>query len=386
MIPLLFLGLASAAAAAGSALALSRKHSSTSGFDLIGAAHGGGGGSHGGGGRWSRRSGGGGIANLFPGPYWEYEFDDVDLAGARGGGGHGGGGHGGRGRGGGHGGRGFRGERGPWWWGGGWWPGYTDYVLEEPLYVFDDDVELSGRLGMIPPNGTVLEPGKEYLLELETESVFDLRSLLHALTTSGLSIAKLIDQGKIIARPQGAPWLTRSDQARLSPGDVPLPFPRIPIDDEDGEEPVLFPQLSAGPVVSTYPVLTKRRVRFMGYPRRRIALGSIPRARWTLARPYAISAGEDVSFIPRPVALQSGTKYDLRILSGKQDPRTVRKCLELGFANVEGPYLLQRGIHHPALRGELSDWIAKGTWTQPSTVLADGGFGPILIQQIAKAA
>lgn len=72
------------------------------------------------------------------------------LAGAHGGGGHGGGGHGGGHHGGGgfrHGG-GFRGRGyGPWWWGGWPWGGYygPDYVVEEPLYVFDDDTELSGQ-------------------------------------------------------------------------------------------------------------------------------------------------------------------------------------------------------------------------------------------------
>ncbi len=67
-------------------------------------------------------------------------------------------------------------------------------------------------------------------------------------------------------------------------------------------------------------------------------------------------------------------------------PNLVRALLEkMGFDLALGPYMIRKNIRHPALRGDLSDWVARGTWRRPNAVLKDGGAGPFLFEHVVNA-
>lgn len=129
-------------------------------------------------------------------------------------------------------------------------------------------------------------------------------------------------------------------------------------------------------------------VRFAAVPARDIALTNISDASWSLAWPLAaVSALGSVQIVPRKAKFYRGKRYDARFLSNVSDADVLRQYLKaLGFETTKGPFLLRRGIHHPALRGrELTDWMFQGTWKNPNTYMAEGGHGPIAFEEVGEA-
>lgn len=111
-------------------------------------------------------------------------------------------------------------------------------------------------------------------------------------------------------------------------------------------------------------------------------LHNTPRGTWSQVWPVKVSALDPVQFTPRVFRFIDGVAYDLRLLSSAKTPAELAQSLTLsGFALHNDPVLLQPFVHHPAMRGTLSDWIVQATWVKPDTTLL-GGTGAVLFEDV----
>jgi hypothetical protein len=127
-------------------------------------------------------------------------------------------------------------------------------------------------------------------------------------------------------------------------------------------------------------------VRFVARVTRKLQLKNTAWGKWSLVWPLQVDALSPVVVEPRAAAFQQGRTYELRFISNTASANTVRAVLEhLGLTLEHGPYLVRKHFWHPSLPGgELTAWIARGTWTEPTTIFHDGGVGPLVFEQLRK--
>lgn len=102
---------------------------------------------------------------------------------------------------------------------------------------------------------------------------------------------------------------------------------------------------------------------FTGEPREDLELVNGNDAHWVHAEPLTVSMMSPVHVEARDFTFEPGAVYDLRVLGTSFN-------LSPDFAVLEGPHVFRGNIHHPWLRGTLSDAFIRARWERPKTVLS----------------